>query len=147
MGCYALLHCITSQKSEDLIHTVAETWSHTKYIRLCLSNINPAWLEIKIKLTDILRNTCFYKTVTKYTILVGKLEGNGPLGKPRCRWGNNIKMGLIETGCKVMDWTDLTRDMDKWQVFMSTVMNLLEVWGISWIAEELLTSHNEIWSM
>ena len=47
-----------------------------KYIRLCQSHINPAWHEFQIKLKGILRNICFYKTVTKYPILVGELEGH-----------------------------------------------------------------------
>jgi len=50
-----------------------------KYIRLFQSNINPAWHEIQIKLTNMLRKTWFYKTVTKYIILVGTFEGNGHL--------------------------------------------------------------------
>jgi len=50
-----------------------------KCIRLCQSNINPAWHEIQIKLNGMVKNTCFYKTVTKYPILVGKLEGHGHL--------------------------------------------------------------------
>jgi len=61
--------------------------------------------------------------------------------------GNNIKMGLIEPEYEGVDWTDLNRDMDKWQAFMNTVINLQEVGGIPWIAEDILTSQNEICSM
>ena len=42
-----------------------------------------------------------------YRVLVGKPEGNRPLGRPRHRWEDNIKMGLQEVGCGGMDWIDL----------------------------------------
>ena len=42
-----------------------------------------------------------------YRVLVGKSEGKRPLGRPRCRWEDNIKMGLQEVGCGGMDWMDL----------------------------------------
>jgi hypothetical protein len=44
-----------------------------------------------------------------YRVLVGKPEGNRPLGRPRRRWEDNIKMDLQEVGCEVMDWFDLPR--------------------------------------
>jgi hypothetical protein len=45
-----------------------------------------------------------------YMILVGKPEGKTPLGTPRCRWVDNIKMDLIEIGWGGMDWFDLAQD-------------------------------------
>jgi len=42
-----------------------------------------------------------------YRVLVGKLEGRRPLGRPRCRWVDNIRMGLHEVGCGYMDWIGL----------------------------------------
>jgi hypothetical protein len=48
-----------------------------------------------------------------YRILVGKLEGKSPLGRPRRRWVVNIKMDLIEIGWDSMDWIDLTQDRDQ----------------------------------
>jgi hypothetical protein len=59
-----------------------------------------------------------------YRDLVGKLEGNRPLGRPRCRWENNIKMDLQEVGCEGMDWIDLAQDRDRWRALVNTVMNL-----------------------
>ena len=44
-----------------------------------------------------------------YRVLVGKPEGNGPLGRPRCRWEDNIKKDLQEVGLVDMDWTDWLR--------------------------------------
>jgi hypothetical protein len=54
---------------------------------------------------------------------VGKLEGKRPLGRPRCRWVNNIKMDLREMGWDGMDWIDLAQDRDQWRL-VKTVMNL-----------------------
>jgi hypothetical protein len=55
---------------------------------------------------------------------VGKAEGKRPLGRPRCRWENNIKMYLGEIGWGGMDWIDLAQDRDQWRALVNTVMNL-----------------------
>jgi len=55
---------------------------------------------------------------------VGKLEKNRPLGRPRLRWEDNIKMDLQEVGCGVMDWIKLAQDRDRWRALVSAVMNL-----------------------
>jgi hypothetical protein len=59
-----------------------------------------------------------------YRILVGNPEGKRPLGRPRRRWVDNIKMGLREIGWDGMDWIDLTQDMDQWMALVNAVMNL-----------------------
>jgi hypothetical protein len=59
-----------------------------------------------------------------YRILVGKPEGKRPLGRPRCRWEDNIKMDLRDIGMGVMDWIDLVQDRDQWRALVSIVMNL-----------------------
>jgi len=59
-----------------------------------------------------------------YKILLGKLEGRRPLGRPRHRWMDNIRMDLQEVGCGYMDWIGLTQDRDRWQTLVSVVMNL-----------------------
>jgi len=56
--------------------------------------------------------------------MVGKPEGKSPLGRPRCRWEDNIKMDLQEVGCGGMDWIELAQDRDRWQAFVNAVMNL-----------------------
>jgi len=48
-----------------------------------------------------------------YRVLVGKPEGKRPLGKPRYRWEDNIKMDLQEVGCGGMDWIELAQDRDR----------------------------------
>jgi hypothetical protein len=59
-----------------------------------------------------------------YRILVRNPEGKRPLGRPRRRWVDNIKMDLREIGWYGMDWIDLAQDMDQWRALMNTVMNL-----------------------
>jgi len=59
-----------------------------------------------------------------YRILLGKPEGNRPLGKPRRRWEDNIIMDLQEVGCWVMDWIELTQDRNRWPALVNAVMNV-----------------------
>ena len=59
-----------------------------------------------------------------YWVLVGKPEGRRPLGRPRCRWADNIRMDLQEVGCGNMGWIGLAKDSDRWRTLVSTVMNL-----------------------
>jgi hypothetical protein len=59
-----------------------------------------------------------------YRVLMGKPEGKIPLGRPRRRWEDNIKMDLQKVGCGLMDWIDLSPDRDRWQALVNTVMNL-----------------------
>ena len=59
-----------------------------------------------------------------YRVLVGKLEGRRPLGRPRRRWVDNIRMDLQEMGCGYMDWIGLAQDRDRWWTLVSVVMNL-----------------------
>ena len=56
-----------------------------------------------------------------YRILVGKPEGKRPLGRPRRRWEDTIKMDLQEVGC---DWIELGQDRDRWWALVNAVMNL-----------------------
>ena len=55
--------------------------------------------------------------------LVRNPEGKRPLGRPRRRWEDNIKMDLREVGRGCGDWMELAQDRDRWQAFVSTVMN------------------------
>jgi hypothetical protein len=59
-----------------------------------------------------------------YRILVGKPEGNKPLGRLRRRWVDNIKMDFQEIGWDGMDWIDLAQDRDQWRALVNKVMNL-----------------------
>ena len=59
-----------------------------------------------------------------YRVLVGKPEGKRPLGRPRRRWVDNIRMHLQEEGCGYMDWIELAQDRDTWRTLVNAVMNL-----------------------
>jgi hypothetical protein len=59
-----------------------------------------------------------------YRLLVGKPEGKIPLGRPRRRWVDNIKMDLLEIVWGGVDWIGLAQDRDKWRALVNAVMNL-----------------------
>jgi hypothetical protein len=58
-----------------------------------------------------------------YRISVGKPQGKRPLGRPRCRWVDNIKMDLKELGWDGMDWIDPVQDRDQWRALVNMVLN------------------------
>jgi hypothetical protein len=64
------------------------------------------------------------ETRNVYRILVEKPEGKRPLGRPRRRWVDNIKMNLREIGWDGVDWIELAQDKDQWRALVNTVMNL-----------------------
>jgi hypothetical protein len=59
-----------------------------------------------------------------YRVLVGKLEGKGQLGRPRCRWEENINVDLYELRCGGIEWIELAQDTDRWRTLVNAVMNL-----------------------
>jgi hypothetical protein len=59
-----------------------------------------------------------------YRLLVGKPEGKRPLGRPRCRLADNIKMDLVEEGLGSVDWIGLAQDRDEQRALLNVVMNL-----------------------
>jgi len=59
-----------------------------------------------------------------YRVLEEKPEGRRPLGRPRRRWVDNIRMDLQEVGCVYLDWIGLAQDRDRWRTIVSAVMNL-----------------------
>jgi hypothetical protein len=64
------------------------------------------------------------ETRNAYRIFVGKPEGKRPMGRPRCRWVDNIKMDLREIEWIGVDWTDLAQNRYQWMALVKTVMNL-----------------------
>ena len=59
-----------------------------------------------------------------YRVLVGKPRGKRPLGRPRPRWEDNIKMDLQEVGCGGVDWIELAQDRDRWRAIVNAVRNI-----------------------
>jgi hypothetical protein len=59
-----------------------------------------------------------------YRVLVEKPDGKGPLGRPRHKWEDNIKMDLQQVGCGSMDWIELAQDRDRLRALVNAVMNL-----------------------
>jgi hypothetical protein len=68
-----------------------------------------------------------------HRVLVGKPEEKRPLGRPRHRWEDNIKVDLQEVGGGCGDWMELTQDRDRWRALVSMLMNKKKkkMWGIS----------------
>ena len=65
---------------------------------------------------------CMEERINVYRVLVGKPEEKRPLGRPRRRWEDNMKMDLQEMGCGVMDWIDVAQDEDRWRALVNVVM-------------------------
>ena len=61
---------------------------------------------------------CVEERRSVYRVLLGKPEGKGPLGKPRHRWEDNIKMDLQEVVYGGMDWNELAQERDRWQALV-----------------------------
>jgi hypothetical protein len=64
------------------------------------------------------------ETSGAYRVLVGKCEGKRSLGRPRCRWEENIEFDLQEVGWGSMEWVDLAQDRERSRAVVSAVMNL-----------------------
>jgi hypothetical protein len=78
-----------------------------------------------------------------YRVLVGNPEGKRPLGRPRFRWENNVKMDLQEVVCGVMDWIELTQDRDRCWALVNAFHKMQ---GISELAANRLVSQEELCS-
>jgi hypothetical protein len=59
-----------------------------------------------------------------YRVLVGNTKGKRPLGRPRRKWEDNIKMDFQEVGCVGMNWIELAQDRDGWWELVNVIMNL-----------------------
>ena len=58
-----------------------------------------------------------------YKVLTGKPEGKRPLGRPRRRWGYNIKIYVQELGCAGVDWIELAQDRERWRALVNAIRN------------------------
>jgi hypothetical protein len=80
----------------------------------------PSWRGARLEKH---KDSFTYTLSGDYTILVGKLERKRPVGRPRRRWEDNIRMDIREIGREGGDWVRLTRDRDQGQVLVNTIMN------------------------
>jgi len=64
------------------------------------------------------------ENICVYVVLVGKPDGKRPIGRPRHRWEDNIKMDLQEMGCVGIDWIDVAQYRDRWRALVNAVMNI-----------------------
>jgi hypothetical protein len=67
---------------------------------------------------------CMEERRNIYGVLVVKPKGKRTLGRPRCKWEDNIEMDFQEVGCRGMDWIDLAQGRDRWQALVNAEMNL-----------------------
>ena len=89
-------------------------WNYEKFADFSEA---PASFKIKMK-----RAGCSISLVIFYI--------KKPLGRPRRRWVDNIRMDIQEVGCGYMDWTGLAQDRDRWRTLVSAVMNLRVPWNV-----------------
>jgi hypothetical protein len=75
-----------------------------------------------------------------YRLMVGKAEGKRPLGKPRRRWVDNIKMDLGEVGWSDVDWIGLAKDRNRWRAVVNSVLNLRVPWNAGKLSSVLTSS-------
>ena len=88
---------------------------------MCLKNMNIA-AYFRNPVRPVRR--IWWRGERGHRVLVGKPEGKRPLGRPRRRWEDNIKMDLQEVGGGSKAWMELAQDRDRWRALVGTVMNL-----------------------
>jgi hypothetical protein len=96
--------------------------AHSHGLGLCSWKLQKINKEENIMKTNIALNS---KLLYVFPLnWIGKLEGKRPIGRPRCRWKDNIKIELREIGREGMDWMHLAQDRNQWRTFGNTVMKL-----------------------
>jgi hypothetical protein len=82
-----------------------------------------------------------------YRLLVEKPEGRRPLGRPRCRWLDNIRIDLVEVGWGDVDWIGLAQNRDRWRTLVNSVLNLRVPSNAGKVSKKLGISRVELSSM
>ena len=147
MFCYLIqLSCQTAAYSLNRCH------KHLSPCSLQLTFYSPfvTWCTNSLTFNNCtLCPHCIYVFCIYHRVLVGKPEGKRPLGRPRRRWEDNIKMDLQEVGGSCGDWMELVQDRDRWRALVGTVRNFRvpKMRGISWLAAEQLASQEGLRSM
>jgi len=97
---------------------------HNKELTNLYSSLNIVWVTKLRRMRWARHVACTGKGRGMYRVFVGKTEGRRSLGRPRCRWEDNIKMDLQEMRCGGMDWIEVAQDRDMWRALVNVVMNL-----------------------
>ena len=97
---------------------------HNEELNDLYSSPNIVWVIKSRRMGWAGHVACMGEEKGLYRVLVGKPEGKRPLGRPRHRWVDNIRMDLQEVECWYMDWIRLAQDRDRWRTLVSAVMNL-----------------------
>jgi hypothetical protein len=80
-----------------------------------------------------------------YRLLVGKLEGNKPLGRSKHRWVDNIRIDLGEVGWSYVDWIGLAQDRNRWRALVNSVLNLRVQWPNDWCLSSSAQLHTVLY--
>jgi len=97
---------------------------HTEELNDLYPLWNIVWVIISRRMRWAGNVACMWERRGIYRGLLGKPEGKGPLGRHKYRWEDNIKMGLQEVRCGVVDWIGVSQDRDRWRAIVNAVMNL-----------------------
>jgi len=97
---------------------------HTEELNDVYSSPNSDWVTKSRIMRWAGHVACMGERRGVYRVLVGKPEGKRPLGRPRRRWEDNIKMDLQELECGGMDWIEMAQDRDRLRALVNVVMNL-----------------------
>ena len=97
---------------------------HNEELNHLYSSPNIVWVIKSRRMRWAGHVACMGEERGVYRVLLGEREGKRPLGRPRRRWVDNIRMDLQEVGCGYMVWIGLAQDRDRWRTLVSAVMNL-----------------------
>jgi hypothetical protein len=97
---------------------------HSEELHILYSSPDIIWQISSRRMRWAGHVACMEEEKNVYRVLMGKAEGMRPLGRPRRRWEDGIRMDLRETGWGSVDWIQLAQDRDRWWAVVNTVMNL-----------------------
>ena len=120
-GDFAAKKCATSELA-------AQVWTQTEQENNANSIMDNRNVRFSEPLSRFFLSMCDVARMGEgrgvYRVLVGKPKGKRPLGRPRRRWEDNIRMALQEVGLRYEDWIGLAQDRDRWRALVSAVRNL-----------------------
>jgi len=120
---------VTSKTKTHIYHAIventfiytAETWCSKAKI---VAKLNSTEIDFWLRSARISRKDKIRNNIIKQKMNVARSDGRRPLGRPRRRWVDNVRMDLQEVGCGYMDCIGLAQDRDRWWTLVIVVMNL-----------------------